>query len=116
MFHSNQADTWWDRPVLPAFNEVRFVIKRKTYTNSFYRSFDKFALIECFIYRVPFIREGIRSSGIIKRSMAESRGSLHDVSILDVGCGGGILSEVCEIFFKNVFRCIVAVIVIMYSH
>lgn len=50
--------------------------------------------------RVPFIRNGIRASGIKANSSGINFGArLDNVAILDVGCGGGILSEVFSDFF-----------------
>lgn len=45
-------------------------------------------------YRVPFIRAGIGHSGTLLGSNVAMNRALEGVKILDVGCGGGILSEV----------------------
>jgi 2-polyprenyl-3-methyl-5-hydroxy-6-metoxy-1,4-benzoquinol methylase len=45
-------------------------------------------------YRVPFIRDGLLSAGQIDSTQWQSPRPLHGLKILDVGCGGGILTEV----------------------
>lgn len=43
--------------------------------------------------RVPFIRDGIISSGAVDPSLVGTPNVLEGVEILEVGCGGGILTE-----------------------
>ncbi|KAF4522741.1 hypothetical protein B566_EDAN009286 [Ephemera danica] len=43
--------------------------------------------------RIPFIRNGLINSGRLSRDVNSTLLSLSGVKILDVGCGGGILSE-----------------------
>lgn len=43
--------------------------------------------------RVPFVRDGLINTGAIKRENINCPQPLKDVAILDIGCGGGILSE-----------------------
>ncbi|XP_065201770.1 ubiquinone biosynthesis O-methyltransferase, mitochondrial-like [Planococcus citri] len=64
--HSEAAEYWWNRKnPLHNFNKVR----------------------------VPFIRNGIHTTGIRHVTENIDRSRLDGVKILDVGCGGGILSE-----------------------
>lgn len=46
-----------------------------------------------FNFRVPFIRDGLISTGIVDSSQINKRNVLSGVNILEVGCGGGILTE-----------------------
>nr|CAH7713947.1 unnamed protein product [Callosobruchus chinensis] len=43
--------------------------------------------------RVPFIRDGLVNSGQIAHNKIKTPVPLEGLSVLDVGCGGGILSE-----------------------
>uniref|UniRef100_A0A336MRW7 CSON005449 protein n=1 Tax=Culicoides sonorensis TaxID=179676 RepID=A0A336MRW7_CULSO len=43
--------------------------------------------------RVPFIRDGLISAGVIPKSKINAPNVLENIKILDVGCGGGILTE-----------------------
>jgi len=45
-------------------------------------------------YRVPFIRDGLLNVGQIDLTQWQSPQPLHGMKILEVGCGGGILTEV----------------------
>ena len=45
-------------------------------------------------YRVPFIRDGLLNVGQIDLTQWQSPQPLHGMKILDIGCGGGILTEV----------------------
>lgn len=38
--------------------------------------------------RVPFVRDGLYSTGVIKKDQYNSPHPLKNVNILDVGCGG----------------------------
>jgi ubiquinone biosynthesis O-methyltransferase len=44
-------------------------------------------------FRIPFIRNGLTNAGTISSSVSNSCMSLKGLRVLDVGCGGGILSE-----------------------
>ena len=48
--------------------------------------------------RVPLIRDGLLSQRAESAITSEHKSSLplEGVSVVDVGCGGGILSEVCQ--------------------
>nr|XP_023021917.1 ubiquinone biosynthesis O-methyltransferase, mitochondrial isoform X1 [Leptinotarsa decemlineata]XP_023021918.1 ubiquinone biosynthesis O-methyltransferase, mitochondrial isoform X1 [Leptinotarsa decemlineata] len=43
--------------------------------------------------RVPLIRDGLVNSGLVQKKRIDSPLPLEGLSILDIGCGGGILSE-----------------------
>lgn len=45
-------------------------------------------------FRVPFIRNGLISTGMTDKTFQNSSASLTGVNILEVGCGAGILTEV----------------------
>lgn len=46
-------------------------------------------------FRVPLIRDGLHNVGQIDLSKWQSPKPLDGMKILEVGCGGGILTEVC---------------------
>nr|XP_018902345.1 PREDICTED: ubiquinone biosynthesis O-methyltransferase, mitochondrial isoform X1 [Bemisia tabaci] len=52
--------------------------------------------------RVPFIKNGLANSGAISADAAKTRESLKGLKILDVGCGGGLLSEPLSIIGADV--------------
>ncbi|XP_044747410.1 ubiquinone biosynthesis O-methyltransferase [Coccinella septempunctata] len=43
--------------------------------------------------RIPFIRESLVQNGSVKKELINTSNVLKDLYILDVGCGGGLLSE-----------------------
>lgn len=43
--------------------------------------------------RVPFIRDGLINEGVVSKNAINTPAPLKGLSVLDVGCGGGILSE-----------------------
>ncbi|KAL1513307.1 hypothetical protein ABEB36_002729 [Hypothenemus hampei] len=43
--------------------------------------------------RVPFVRDGLINEGVVHEQNLKTSTPLKNLSILDVGCGGGILSE-----------------------
>lgn len=43
--------------------------------------------------RIPFVREGLIQNGSIKSELVNTSKVLNGLKILDVGCGGGLLSE-----------------------
>lgn len=43
--------------------------------------------------RIPFIRNGLINTGTIKSDIRKTPHPLNGINILDIGCGGGILSE-----------------------
>lgn len=45
------------------------------------------------VFRIPFIRNGLTNAGTISPAVSNSAFSLKGIQVLDVGCGGGILSE-----------------------
>jgi 2-polyprenyl-3-methyl-5-hydroxy-6-metoxy-1,4-benzoquinol methylase len=51
-------------------------------------------------YRVPLIRDGILNVGQIDVTLCLSPQPLHGMKILEVGCGGGILTEVRDYLEK----------------
>ncbi|EDW89960.1 ubiquinone biosynthesis O-methyltransferase, mitochondrial [Drosophila yakuba] len=67
--HENHASEWWNQngtmSALHALNEIR----------------------------VPFIRDGIVSRGIVKPAYVNTTKVLFGQNILEVGCGGGLLTE-----------------------
>ena len=46
------------------------------------------------MYRIPFILNGIYTTGIKNMTGTGDKSRLEGVKILEVGCGGGILCEV----------------------
>lgn len=58
------------------------------------------------LLRVPFVRDGLLSTGKVNESLIGKSNVLEGLKLLDVGCGGGILSEalaklkVCSISLK----------------
>lgn len=52
--------------------------------------------------RVPFIRDGLISTGAIDKSNLNTGKVLENVQILEVGCGGGILTEPLARLHANV--------------
>jgi 2-polyprenyl-3-methyl-5-hydroxy-6-metoxy-1,4-benzoquinol methylase len=47
-------------------------------------------------YRVPLIRDGLLNVGQIDLTQWQSPQPLHGMKILEVGCGGGIVTEVSD--------------------
>lgn len=45
--------------------------------------------------RIPFIRDGLTATGRTNKDYINSAKPLENVKILEVGCGAGILTEVC---------------------
>ncbi|XP_018334321.1 ubiquinone biosynthesis O-methyltransferase, mitochondrial isoform X2 [Agrilus planipennis] len=52
--------------------------------------------------RVPFIRNGLINTGLVQKDNFNNATPLKDLFILDVGCGGGILSEAMARLGANV--------------
>lgn len=52
-------------------------------------------------HSVPFIRDGLMSTGKTNKNLINSAKPLENVKILEIGCGAGILTEVC---LHNVFE------------
>lgn len=44
-------------------------------------------------FRVPLVRDGLISTGAVNESLINKPNVLRGLQILDVGCGGGILTE-----------------------
>nr|CAD7195487.1 unnamed protein product [Timema douglasi] len=76
--YSKLSDRWWDEG-----GEMRALHTMNTLRIYFYS-------IVC---RVPFIRDGLISSGQTNPSFNETNHPLEGLKILEVGCGGGILTE-----------------------
>lgn len=55
-----------------------------------------------FIIRVSFVINGLVNMKKIKTENIGTRQSLKNIKILDVGCGGGVLTEVWFIHFNNI--------------
>ncbi|XP_053957814.1 ubiquinone biosynthesis O-methyltransferase, mitochondrial [Anastrepha ludens] len=76
--HANLSSTWWDLrgPLhgLHSLNEVR----------------------------VPFMRDGMVARGNVDRSLINTTKVLQDQNLLEVGCGGGILTEALARLSANV--------------
>lgn len=54
------------------------------------------------VIRVPFIRDGLISTGAVQKSNQNTTKILENVNILEVGCGGGILTEPLARLHANV--------------
>lgn len=68
--HSKLADDWWNlQGSLAALHSMNQI-------------------------RVPFIRDGLISTDKVDPKYIDTKHVLKNLSILDVGCGGGILTEV----------------------
>ncbi|XP_058129493.1 ubiquinone biosynthesis O-methyltransferase-like [Anopheles ziemanni] len=52
--------------------------------------------------RVPLIRDGLIATGVVERDRIQKPDVLRNVNILEVGCGGGILTEVLARLQANV--------------
>ncbi|KAK7588280.1 hypothetical protein V9T40_005525 [Parthenolecanium corni] len=76
-FHGNLAETWWETGALQPLHNLNQV-------------------------RVPFIRDGIRQLMPQNSANPGLKTELEGVDILDVGCGGGILSEALARLKANV--------------
>lgn len=93
-FHSNLAQGWWNLngPVAPlhSLNDIRYEFDISCILYPF-------LLIHSYIFRVPFIRDGLISTNRVKKENIKSPKPLEGVKILEVGCGAGILTEVINI-------------------
>uniref|UniRef100_A0A182TTG3 Ubiquinone biosynthesis O-methyltransferase, mitochondrial n=1 Tax=Anopheles melas TaxID=34690 RepID=A0A182TTG3_9DIPT len=52
--------------------------------------------------RVPLIRDGLIATGAVDRSLIQKPNVLESLNILEVGCGGGILTEALAKLHSNV--------------
>ncbi|KAI5714124.1 hypothetical protein M8J76_011236 [Diaphorina citri] len=43
--------------------------------------------------RIPFIKNSLLNTGVLNEAMAKSTSPFSNLKILDIGCGGGLLSE-----------------------
>lgn len=83
---------WWDPKgslrALHSMNMIRYIlffIFRKYPIQKFY--------INQIIIRVPFIRDGLIATNKVSPNLIDSDHVLGGLNILEVGCGGGILTE-----------------------
>ncbi|KAL9925041.1 ubiquinone biosynthesis O-methyltransferase-like [Glossina fuscipes fuscipes] len=67
--HSNKAEDWWD------FDGPMKALHRMN------------------LLRVPFIRDGLVARGSVDSKLINTNNVLQNQQILEVGCGGGILTE-----------------------
>lgn len=79
--HSKLADDWWNtRGQMRALHSMNQI-------------------------RVPFIRDGLISTGRVDSKYIKTGEVLKNLNILEVGCGGGILTEVsCLYNLKFLFK------------
>jgi polyprenyldihydroxybenzoate methyltransferase/3-demethylubiquinol 3-O-methyltransferase len=55
--------------------------------------FDHLSKFQTNFSRVPLIRDGLATTGVVKEEYKNTSLVLKDLNILEVGCGGGILTE-----------------------
>ncbi|KAF5273934.1 hypothetical protein FQA39_LY01049 [Lamprigera yunnana] len=67
-FYNRLSDVWWTDPKLEVLKNIAYTI-------------------------VPYICSQTISTGIANNSSENGSGSLRDLEVLEVGCGGGFLSE-----------------------
>lgn len=56
-----------------------------------------------FFRSVPFIRDGLIASTRITKDKLNTAKPLQNIRILEIGCGAGILTEVCKVSIISTF-------------
>lgn len=65
---------------------------------------EKIKKIYYFFFSVPFIRDGIIATTRITKDKLNTAKPLQNIRILEIGCGAGILTEVCKVPTTSYFE------------